>query len=484
MKALGNKIVQIYVFAALLPLIVYLIPTLASKLFVSKGIMSFLSDIPYIGFLAVGFLGYRLNQTRILFSSGFLFISYLILQHIHTGELELDGLNNHSLIKMLAIGTPVAILVMFLQKETRLKDWRSLGRFALAMGPFFLFAILYRWLPETFESTVNFSIIQVPWLSIPQFALLSYLALLSGLYWISDQKIGLYVIAMMIAMFPCLTAYQISLMEGVEQRNMIANTIFAFSVVCGILVDAMFRMYWQRVYLDELTGIPNRRALDEYLYTLDGEYSIAMVDIDYFKKFNDAYGHDEGDNVLRLVAKTLYHEAKMRIYRYGGEEFCAVFEGVDSEDSYMFANKMRRLVHNKKFYIRSEEDEPVKRNLLSLHLSQKKPRYSAMKADDNPEEKEEAKKAAAKKAAKKKASKSNGLKVYEETTDDGGVEQFLRISVSIGLASPTPDYSNPFEVIKLADQALYKAKEQGRNCVVIANKPNPVASSRDQDSAS
>ena len=62
-------------------------------------------------------------------------------------------------------------------------------------------------------------------------------------------------------------------------------------------------MYWEKVYIDELTGIPNRRAFDEYLKKLGRKYTIAMMDIDHFKKFNDTYGHSEGDNVLRFVAK-------------------------------------------------------------------------------------------------------------------------------------------------------------------------------------
>ena len=60
---------------------------------------------------------------------------------------------------------------------------------------------------------------------------------------------------------------------------------------------------------------------------LSGEYAIAMMDIDHFKSFNDNYGHDEGDNVLRLVGSMLNQELGDRVYRYGGEEFCAVFKG-------------------------------------------------------------------------------------------------------------------------------------------------------------
>ena len=55
-------------------------------------------------------------------------------------------------------------------------------------------------------------------------------------------------------------------------------------------------------YFDELTGIRGRRGFSQALLSLDQQYSIAIVDIDHFKKFNDTYGHDVGDQVLCMVA--------------------------------------------------------------------------------------------------------------------------------------------------------------------------------------
>ena len=54
-------------------------------------------------------------------------------------------------------------------------------------------------------------------------------------------------------------------------------------------------------YVDELTGLPGRRSLDQTLINLGKKYSIAMIDIDHFKKFNDTYGHDTGDQVLKII---------------------------------------------------------------------------------------------------------------------------------------------------------------------------------------
>jgi GGDEF domain-containing protein len=126
----------------------------------------------------------------------------------------------------------------------------------------------------------------------------------------------------------------------------------AFFITAAILLHVIFLMYWHRVYIDELTGIPNRRALDERLAGLTGNYALAMIDIDHFKKFNDEYGHDEGDNVLRLVAQHLESELGSRAYRYGGEEFCGVFEKLGAEDAYPLANRARRKLEERPFAIR------------------------------------------------------------------------------------------------------------------------------------
>lgn len=79
-------------------------------------------------------------------------------------------------------------------------------------------------------------------------------------------------------------------------------------------------------YQDELTSLPGRRALKEYLLKLGSEYTIAMFDIDHFKKFNDTHGHDVGDQVLRMVASKLATvSGRGKSFRYGGEEFTLVF---------------------------------------------------------------------------------------------------------------------------------------------------------------
>jgi diguanylate cyclase (GGDEF)-like protein len=92
------------------------------------------------------------------------------------------------------------------------------------------------------------------------------------------------------------------------------------------LVDAARR--------DPLTGLGNRRALEEDLALLEARvsryghtYGVALLDIDYFKSYNDTYGHQAGDDVLRAVATELRDQARSgdALYRYGGEEFLCIF---------------------------------------------------------------------------------------------------------------------------------------------------------------
>ena len=83
-----------------------------------------------------------------------------------------------------------------------------------------------------------------------------------------------------------------------------AYMIFFFTAGLILLItsiEASFSM----AYMDELTGLPGRRSLNETMLNLGRKYVIAMIDIDHFKKFNDTYGHKTGDQVLKMIATRL-----------------------------------------------------------------------------------------------------------------------------------------------------------------------------------
>jgi diguanylate cyclase (GGDEF)-like protein len=177
-------------------------------------------------------------------------------------------------------------------------------------------------------------------------------------------------------------------------------------------VEASFSM----AYLDELTGLPGRRSLNDTLINLGKKYAIAMIDVDHFKKFNDTYGHKTGDQVLKMIAAKLERmSGGARTFRYGGEEFTAIFPGKDAEESISHAEDLRQAIESSQFVVRGKD----------RRRGQRKKRGSGEPSD------------------------------VEEVT----------VTVSIGLASPDEELTDPEKVLKAADRSLYQAKKSGRNCV-------------------
>lgn len=181
-----------------------------------------------------------------------------------------------------------------------------------------------------------------------------------------------------------------------------------------ILVVSTVESVYAMAYHDELTGLPARRALREALVRLDGAYTIAMVDVDHFKQFNDTHGHDVGDQVLRMVASRLERVGGGgRAFRYGGEEFTVLFPGKHADETTSHLEALRLSVADATFTVRAPG----------------RPRR------------------------KPATPRARGARTRD-----------LTVTVSIGAAhSDTPRSADA--VIKAADKALYRAKEAGRNRV-------------------
>jgi two-component system, chemotaxis family, response regulator WspR len=167
-------------------------------------------------------------------------------------------------------------------------------------------------------------------------------------------------------------------------------------------------------HLDGLTGLSNRRYLDEFLEAEwrralreHTEISMLMIDVDYFKRYNDTYGHVAGDNALRTVATTISREisaSRDLVARFGGEEFAAVLPGVGRGGARLIAEKMRRDVAA----------------LAVPHI---------------------------------------------------GSEASQHLTISIGGATLTPaEGADVTVLIEAADAALYRAKHEGRNRVVFSTQ--------------
>ena len=184
-----------------------------------------------------------------------------------------------------------------------------------------------------------------------------------------------------------------------------------------VLVLALVETSHHMAYDDELTGLPGRRAFEDALLRLGGQFAIAMLDIDHFKRFNDEHGHDAGDQLLRMVGATLTRtEGGGRAFRYGGEEFAILFPGRSAVDALPHLEALRRAIEATGFTLRGR-DRPTQ-----------KPKRPVA----------------------------------------AGPRRKLSVTVSIGVAESDGGGADPREVVKAADRALYRAKGAGRNRVVCA----------------
>jgi diguanylate cyclase (GGDEF)-like protein len=201
-----------------------------------------------------------------------------------------------------------------------------------------------------------------------------------------------------------------------------------------ILLSSIIENSYVLAYHDELTTLPARRSFNDAILSLQNPYAIAVVDIDHFKTFNDTYGHDIGDQVLRLVATRLSHvTGNGQAYRVGGEEFCILFPGKSASDTLKHLELLRQTIENSSFHVRRPND-----------------RRSVRQGNDR----------------RRTSRKRMSLK-RSEPPKDTGVE--LSVTVSIGVAESSPRIEDANAIIRAADQALYRAKESGRNRVEVAS---------------
>ena len=194
----------------------------------------------------------------------------------------------------------------------------------------------------------------------------------------------------------------------------------AMCAVAGLsLVYGLLRSSHAMAYRDELTGLLGRRALNERLASLGKRYSIAMLDVDHFKKFNDQYGHDVGDQVLKLVASRLQKARLGAAYRYGGEEFCIVFPRKSADDCVEGLDALRKSIAEYTMSLRDSRLRPGK---------------------------------------KQQGSQKRGASRVSS--------EHVSVTISAGIAERSEESPDAASVIKMADKKLYKAKRAGRNRVV------------------
>jgi len=213
----------------------------------------------------------------------------------------------------------------------------------------------------------------------------------------------------------------------------IALPVF-LSAAGAILLIALLQESHRMAFRDTLTGLPGRRALEEQLLALGPLYAIAMVDVDHFKKFNDTHGHHIGDQVLKLVGARLAEiGGGGRPFRYGGEEFSVLFAEKSLKEALPHLEQVRETIENYRMAVRSAERRKESRGQRDRREAPAKRGNGSM-------------------GARSQSGKAPNLDA-------------LSVTVSIGVAERAGELSTPPAVIRAADQALYRAKQGGRNRV-------------------
>jgi diguanylate cyclase (GGDEF)-like protein len=209
------------------------------------------------------------------------------------------------------------------------------------------------------------------------------------------------------------------LSQGQSHLTAIQGCTALAALIVGI--SATEHSHWI-AYHDELTRLPGRRAFNQALAAAGTRYSVAVVDVDHFKNFNDSFGHDAGDQVLRMVATNLAGVGGGgTAYRCGGEEFAVFFPGVALKQAAASVEEVRRAIEQDVFVVSGPERSQRQR------------------------------------AGRRTSSRRVRPGSPVETA----------VTVSIGVAEAMPRTNSPEEVVKAADKALYTAKREGRNRVVV-----------------
>ena len=192
--------------------------------------------------------------------------------------------------------------------------------------------------------------------------------------------------------------------------------VIATSIAAALLFLSVIYTSHRMAFLDGLTGLPNRRSFDLAMATPPRRYAVALMDIDHFKRINDRFGHDVGDQVLRMVAARLRRLRGCRVFRYGGEEFVLLFRGGQVAGAADVCEQGRAAIADPPLALRSSGRPPL-RPLNKARYREKVPS--------------------------------------------------IKVTISGGLATNTP--GNHVEaVVEAADKALYRAKRGGRNKLVVA----------------
>lgn len=364
---------------------------------------------PYIVLGAAFFIGWRFNRTKLVLSVlAIVFVDRLFFHFSPDGSV-VSG-DYKTIYNAICFLLPLNLIAFYFISEKGVFTPHVLLRLVLLLlqAPFVDFLCKTQ---QPFGAFLRYSFFSADFLqksTMPQIGIIAFSCALIIFLFMYFKKQGNSEQGFVWAVIACYAA----LLTG---RPGSATTIY-FATAGLILVISLLEDAYCMAFRDELTGIPARRALNEALVQLPGKFAVAMLDIDFFKKFNDKHGHDVGDQVLCMVASKLKQVGGGgKIFRYGGEEFTVLFPGKTSKEILPVVERLRKSIENAVFYVRHPE----------------RPRKKS--------------------------------KIEHKTSVKTGNK--LSVTISIGVAEPKGNKKRAHAVIKAADKALYRAKKKGRNQV-------------------
>ena len=369
----------------------------------------------YVAVFAAGLLlSWRFHSSRILFSLLVLLLAHRAVEFFSAGQARTGP--GHTAVVLAALLVPLNFVFFELIRERGLVISGIGPRFALLFLEAVVFAVWCR--PENSHTVAYRSNAALPAWALGGFVVA--VVVFVTRFFQTRKPIEPGFVWSVVAVLLWL------------ELNPIGKISDAYVATAGlILTVSLIETSYVLAYYDELTGIRGRRAFNQALHSLDQQYAIAIVDIDHFKKVNDTYGHDTGDQVLCLVASRLsLVKGGGQAFRCGGEEFAILFRNISAKDAFEHLDALRQSIQNSMFHVRGSD------------------RRSGSRARESD---------------RRKTTRKRAAPVAEIQPAD------LSVTVSIGVAEPSTRNRQPEQVIKAADQALYLAKSNGRNRVELAS---------------
>ena len=375
---------------------------------------------PYAVFVAGALLAARLRSTRVLFA-------LLVLALAGWALLLFPARSATGVVIVVALAflLPLNLAALAFSREHALLGAESGWRLGLLGAQVFLVAILCQ--PELAGAAHLLAVAPIPGAiglaGVPQIAQLLFLiaavTLLLHFSLRGEPVDSGFLWALPAALF--------ALRSGGDFRP-------AWIATGGlVLVVAMVENFYRMAYHDQLTSLPARRAFYDATLGLGERYTLAIVDIDHFKQFNDTYGHETGDQVLRLVASRLARvSGGGKAFRWGGEEFAVLFPETPLDKALLHLEELRRAIEHATFRVRTLERRRAPRRGQDRRAS-------------------------------------GGGRARPRTRPQARSGVF--VTVSIGAAEPGARDTSLDAVIHTADQALYRAKANGRNRIESGPAP-------------